>query len=150
MVFAVALFLFREFLLALLLIFVSALGVAGGFLALFMTGTPLNVGSYIGLIMIVGIIGENAIFTLWQYKKALEEEGDVGEAIIYSISTRLRPKLMTAFCAIFAMLPLVMGIGPGTQLNQPLGIAIIGGFLAALPLLLLVLPSLLYLVVKRH
>lgn len=150
LVFAVALFLFREFLLALLLIFISALGVAGGFLALFVSGTPLNVGSYIGLIMIVGIIGENAIFTLWQYKKALEEEGDVGEAIIYSISTRLRPKLMTAFCAIFAMLPLVLGIGPGTQLNQPLGVAIIGGFLAALPLLLIVLPSLLYLVVKKH
>jgi len=149
LVFAVALFLFRGFRLAALLLFISALGVSGGLLALFLSGTPLNVGSYIGLIMIVGIIGENAIFTLWQYQKAMEELHDVGESIIYSISTRLRPKLMTAFCAIFAMLPLVLGIGPGTQLNQPLGIAIIGGFVMALPLLLIVLPSLLYLAVKK-
>jgi multidrug efflux pump subunit AcrB len=68
---------------------------------------------------------------------------DVNEAIVYSISTRLRPKLMTAIGAIIALMPLALGIGAGAQLHQPLAIAVIGGFLAALPLLLIVLPSML-------
>ena len=90
--------------------------------------------------MIVGIIGENAIFTFLQFKQSALE-GTVDNAIIYSISTRLRPKLMTAFGAIIALMPLALGIGAGAQLHQPLAIAVIGGFLAALPLLLIVLPS---------
>jgi len=124
------------------------LGISGSFLALLITKTPLNVGSYTGLIMIVGIIGENAIFTFLQFKqRALDNmskgvDNSVDEAIIYSISTRLRPKLMTALGAIIALMPLALGIGAGAQLHQPLAIAVIGGFLAALPLLLIVLPSL--------
>ena len=62
-------------------------------------------------------------------------------AIIYSISTRLRPKLMTALGAIIALMPIALGIGTGAQLHQPLAIAVIGGFIIALPLLLVVLPS---------
>ncbi|HYW96639.1 MAG TPA: efflux RND transporter permease subunit, partial [Bacteroidales bacterium] len=93
------------------------------------------------LIMIVGIIGENAIFTYLQYKKNLEAGNNIHEAITYSISTRLRPKLMTALCAITAMMPLALGIGTGAQLHQPLAIAVIGGFVVALPLLLVVLPG---------
>jgi multidrug efflux pump subunit AcrB len=103
----------------------------------------LNVGSYTGLIMIVGILGENAIFTYLQYKNALHQYQDVHQAIAYSISTRLRPKLMTALCAITAMLPLALGIGTGAELHQPLAITVIGGFIIGLPLLLIVLPSLL-------
>ena len=64
------------------------------------------------------------------------------DAIIYSISTRLRPKLMTALGAIIALLPIAIGIGTGAQLHQPLAIAVIGGFIFALPLLLIVLPTL--------
>jgi len=60
---------------------------------------------------------------------------------VYSISTRLRPKLMTALGAIIALMPLALGIGAGAQLHQPLAIAVIGGFIVALPLLLIVLPS---------
>jgi multidrug efflux pump subunit AcrB len=109
-------------------------------LALYITNTPLNVGSYTGLIMIVGIIGENAIFTFLQFRESAKEKS-VNEAIVYSISTRLRPKLMTALGAIIALTPLALGIGAGAQLHQPLAIAVIGGFLVALPLLLIVLPS---------
>lgn len=140
LVFAVILFLFKEFRVALIILLVSVLGISGSYLALYLTGTPLNVGSYTGLIMIVGIIGENAIFTFWQFKEALLTQ-TVDEAVIFSISTRLRPKLMTAFGAIIALLPLALGIGTGAQLHQPLAIAVIGGFLVALPLLLIVLPS---------
>jgi Cu/Ag efflux pump CusA len=148
LVFGVILFLFREFKIALLILMVSVLGIAGSYIALYITGTPLNVGSYTGLIMIVGIIGENAIFTFLQFKEALHERS-VDESIVYSISTRLRPKLMTALGAIIALLPLALGIGAGAQLHQPLAIAVIGGFIAALPLLLIVLPSLLRVLYKK-
>jgi CzcA family heavy metal efflux pump len=147
LVFAVILFLFKQFRIAILILIVAVLGIAGSMLALFITKTPLNVGSYTGLIMIVGIIGENAIFTFLQFKqRALDNiskgiENGIDEAIVYSISTRLRPKLMTALGAIIALMPLALGIGAGAQLHQPLAIAVIGGFLVALPLLLIVLPS---------
>ena len=93
--------------------------------------------------MIVGIIGENSIFTYQQFRTSLFEGRSRDEAVIYSISTRLRPKLMTAIGAIVALMPLALGIGAGAKLHQPLAIAVIGGFVAALPLLLIVLPSLL-------
>ena len=148
LVFGVILFLFREFKTALLILLVSVLGISGSYLGLYLTGTPLNVGSYTGLIMIVGIIGENSIFTFLQFKDVLHGQS-VDEAVIYSISTRLRPKLMTALGAIIALLPLALGIGAGAQLHQPLAIAVIGGFIIALPLLLIVLPSMLRLLYKK-
>ncbi|GAA4046858.1 efflux RND transporter permease subunit [Hymenobacter glaciei] len=143
LVFAVALFLFRDLKAAGLILLISVLGPAGGSLALFLTNTPLNVGSYTGLIMVVGIIGENAIFTFQQFFEILEEGRPVEQAVGYAIAARLRPKLMTALSAIAALLPLALGIGAGAQLHQPLAIAVIGGLLLALPLLLMVLPSLL-------
>lgn len=146
LVFGVILFLFRDFRVALVILLIAVLGISGSYLGLYLTGTPLNVGSYTGLIMIVGIIGENAIFTFLQFKESLGTSVD--EAIIYSISTRLRPKLMTALGAIIALLPIALGIGTGAQLHQPLAIAVIGGFVVALPLLLVVLPSLIHLIFK--
>ena len=143
LVFAVALFLFRDLKAAGLILLIAILGPAGGSLALFLTNTPLNVGSYTGLIMVVGIIGENAIFTFQQFFEILQEGRPVEQAVGYAISARLRPKLMTALSAIAALLPLALGIGAGAQLHQPLAIAVIGGLLLALPLLLMVLPSLL-------
>lgn len=141
LVFTVILFLFRDFRIAFMILLISVLGISGSYLALLITGTPLNVGSYTGLIMIVGIIGENAIFTFLQFRESLHEK-EKDEAIIYAISTRLRPKLMTALGAIIALMPLALGIGAGAQLHQPLAIAVIGGFVVAMPLLLIVLPTL--------
>ena len=141
LVFALILFLFRDFKAALIILFIAVLGVAGSLIALFITQTPLNVGSYTGLIMIVGIIGENAIFTFQQFKTQRETKS-VDDSLVFAISTRLRPKLMTALGAIIALTPLAIGIGAGAQMHQPLAIAVIGGFIVALPLLLIVLPSL--------
>ncbi|MBA3647148.1 MAG: efflux RND transporter permease subunit [Chitinophagales bacterium] len=149
LVFCVILFLFKDLRVALIIISISILGVAGSYLALIITNTPLNVGSYTGLIMIVGIIGENAIFTFWQFRESLKEKS-LDDAIIFSISTRLRPKLMTALGAIIALMPIALGIGAGAQLHQPLAIAVIGGFLAGLPLLLIVLPSMIHLILKNY
>lgn len=140
LVFSVILFLFKDFKIAFLILLIAVLGISGSYLALYITNTPLNVGSYTGLIMIVGIIAENAVFTFLQFKESVHEN-DVDGAITYAISTRLRPKLMTALGAIIALFPLALGIGAGAQLHQPLAIAVIGGFIVALPLLLIVLPS---------
>ncbi|MCX6312845.1 MAG: efflux RND transporter permease subunit [Bacteroidetes bacterium] len=148
LVFAVIIFLFRDYKIALLILCISVLGISGSYLALYLTNTPLNVGSYTGLIMIIGIIGENAIFTFQQFITTLKES-DTNDAIVYSISTRLRPKLMTALGAIIALLPLALGIGTGAQLHQPLAISVIGGFIIALPLLLIVFPTMLK-IVYRH
>ena len=148
LVFGVILFLFRDFKIALTILLIALLGISGSYLALFITNTPLNVGSYTGLIMIVGIIGENAIFTFLQFRESMQS-GTIDDAIVYSISTRLRPKLMTALGAIIALMPLALGIGTGAQLHQPLAIAVIGGFIVALPLLLIVLPSMLRILYKK-
>jgi len=148
LVFTVILFLFRNIRTSLAIIFISVLGMAGSLAALYITSTPLNVGSYTGIIMIVGIIGENAIFTYLQYQEARNKNIEKDESLVYSISTRLRPKLMTALGAITALTPLALGIGTGAQMHQPLAIAIIGGMIIALPLLLIVLPSVLHIVEK--
>ena len=149
LVFTVILFLFKKFMIAFVIIIIAVLGVSGSLVALYLTGTPLNVGSYVGIIMIIGITGENAIFTYFQYAEQRKITGR-NEAIIYSISTRLRPKLMTVFGAIVALLPLAMGIGTGAQMHQPLAIAVIGGLILALPLLLVVLPVFLSIVEKKN
>ena len=150
LVFGVLLFLFRDFRAAIVLLFISVLGISGSYILLFLTKTPLNVGSYTGIIMIVGIISENAIFTFLQFRETFKVTHNVNQSLVYSISTRLRPKLMTAFGAIIALLPLAIGIGTGSELHQPLAIAVIGGFIFAMPLLLIVLPSLLSLVYKNE
>ena len=149
LVFATMLFLFKEFHVALLIILIALLGISGSMIALFLTNTPLNVGSYTGIIMIIGIIGENAIFTFLQFEQTLKIDSAHG-AVVYAISTRLRPKLMTALGAIIALSPIALGIGTGAQLHQPLAIAVIGGFIVALPLLLIVYPSMLRIMFKNH
>ncbi len=142
LVFTIVLFLFRDFRAAFIVLFIAVLGVTGSCLALYITGTPLNVGSYTGLIMMVGIVGENAIFTFQQFNES-RKTNHVKDALVFSISTRLRPKVMTAICAIIALMPLALGFGTGASLHQPLAIAVVGGFVVALPLLLIVYPSLL-------
>ncbi|MBS1730612.1 MAG: efflux RND transporter permease subunit [Bacteroidetes bacterium] len=145
LVFCVILFLYKDFRMALSILIIAILGISGSYIALFVTHTPLNVGSYTGLIMMVGIIGENAIFTCLQYFES-RRYANVDQAIIYAISTRLRPKLMTSIGAIIALMPLALGIGTGAQMHQPLAISVIGGFIIALPLLLIVLPTFLRLI----
>ncbi|MEI6748585.1 MAG: efflux RND transporter permease subunit [Bacteroidota bacterium] len=146
LVFTVVLFMFKNLKYSLIVLFISLLGISGSIIALFLTRTPLNVGSYTGLIMIIGIIGENSIFTIQQYLSELKNEKS--NALLLAVSARLRPNLMTALGAIVALSPLALGIGTGAQMHQPLAIAVIGGFIIALPLLLIVLPGLLKMFTK--
>jgi multidrug efflux pump subunit AcrB len=140
LVFIVIMFIFKKWLIAMLILFISILGISGSLILLYIFNIPLNVSSYTGLIMIVGIIAENAIFTVYQYFNDLKNYNKKF-AIIHSVTLRIRPKLMTALSAILALLPLAVGIGIGAQMQQALAIAVIGGFIVALPLLLIVLPS---------
>jgi heavy metal efflux system protein len=149
LVFAVLLFLFKEWLISILILFISIMGISGCIIALYLVGIPLNVSSYTGIIMIVGIIAENAIFTVNQFKANLKINGDVDQSINYAIALRIRPKLMTAIGAILALMPLALGIGLGAQMQQPLAVAVIGGFIAGLPLLLMVFPSLMRIIYKK-
>lgn len=149
LVFAVLMFLFKEWLISILILFISVMGIGGCIIALYLVGIPLNVSSYTGIIMIVGIIAENAIFTVNQFKANMKINGDVDQSINYAIALRIRPKLMTAIGAILALMPLALGIGLGAQMQQPLAVAVIGGFTAGLPLLLLVFPSLMRVIYKN-
>jgi len=149
-VFGVMMFLFKEWRVSFLLLFISVSAISGCILALYIVGIPLNVSSYTGIIMVVGIIAENAIFTVNQFRQNMVTTGDVDQAINYAIALRIRPKLMTAIGAILALMPLALGIGLGAQMQQPLAIAVIGGFIAGLPLLLLVLPSLMRVLYYRR
>jgi CzcA family heavy metal efflux pump len=148
LVFTVVLFMFKSLKLSLTVLFISILGISGSMTALLLTNTPLNVGSYTGLIMIIGIIGENSIFTIQQFLSELKYT-DTSNALVKALSVRLRPNLMTALGAIAALFPLALGIGTGAQMHQPLAIAVIGGFIIALPLLLIVLPAILKLIIKK-
>ncbi len=139
-VFMVLMFLFKRWRVAILILFISLLGISGSLIMLYLFNIPLNVSSYTGLIMIVGIIAENAIFTVYQYFNDLKQY-DKDFAIKHAVALRIRPKLMTALSAILALIPLAIGIGVGAQMQQALAIAVIGGFIVGLPLLLIVLPS---------
>ena len=150
LVFTVLLFLFREWIVSVLILIISILGISGCLLALYFLHIPLNVSSYTGIIMIVGIIAENAIFTVNQFRYNLEQSGNVEQSVNYALALRIRPKLMTAIGAILALLPLALGIGMGAQMQQALAIAVIGGFIVGLPLLLIVFPTMLLVIYQKR
>lgn len=148
LVLTVLMFLFRQWKISFAVLFISVCGICGSLIALWITGIPLNVSSYTGIIMIVGIIAENSIFTVWQYRMNRKQGEGVEESVNYAIALRIRPKLMTAIGAILALMPLALGLGMGAQMQQPLAVAVIGGFVAGLPMLLVVLPSLMMKICK--
>ena len=150
LVLSVLMFLFREWKISIAILFISLMGIGGCLLALWITGIPLNVSSYTGIIMVVGILAENSIFTVHQYRMNRRLGGRISESVDYAIALRIRPKLMTAVGAILALMPLALGLGMGAQMQQPLAVAVIGGFIVGLPLLLLVLPGLMLFIYKNN
>lgn len=115
---------------------------AGVLLALMLTGQTLNISSYVGAIMMVGIVGENAIFVIHEGRLELGRGTVPTEAWIRASQRRLRPVTMTMLATAFALAPLAVALGHGSQLMQPLAIAVIGGFVLSGPVVLLVLPAL--------
>jgi HAE1 family hydrophobic/amphiphilic exporter-1 len=113
----------------------------GAFGALWLTGKTLNVFSYIGLILLMGLVKKNAIL-LVDYTNTLRARG-VGkrEAILEAGPVRLRPILMTTVAMIFGMLPVALGVGEGAETRSPMGVSVIGGLLTSLFLTLAVVPA---------
>ncbi|MEW6419151.1 MAG: efflux RND transporter permease subunit [Nitrospirota bacterium] len=112
----------------------------GAFGALFITGKTLNIFSFIGLVLLMGLVKKNAIL-LVDYTNTLRARGiDRKEAILQAGPIRLRPILMTTFAMIFGMMPIALGIGEGAETRSPMAIATIGGLLTSLFLTLVVVP----------
>ena len=113
----------------------------GAFGALFLTGKTLNIFSFIGLILLMGLVKKNAIL-LVDYTNVLRGRGlERREAILQAGPVRMRPILMTTFAMVFGMLPIALGVGEGAETRAPMGIAVIGGLLTSLVLTLIVVPS---------
>ena len=96
-----------------------------------------------GMTMVVGIVGEVAIFYFSEVRELEHEEPDMDKRFILAGKNRMRPIAMTTFAAILALLPLALGIGQGSAMQRPLAIAIIAGLIAQIPLALIILPALL-------
>src|SRR5262249_9213567 len=117
------------------------LSTSGVLLALLITGTTFNVSSYMGLIMVVGIVAKNGILLLDANQKFRSVGFSPEEAILQAGRRRLRPIVMTALAAVAGMLPLALAIGAGSQMLQPLAIAVIGGILISMILSLIITPA---------
>ena len=141
LVFLVLLIEFRSFAHPIAIVVGAILALSGVLFALFITGTTLNVVSLMGMIMVVGIVAKNGILMLDSVEEHLSAGEDLTQALLSSGRRRFRPVLMTSLAAILGMLPLALAIGAGSELLQPLAIAVIGGLSVALLLSLVVTPT---------
>ena len=140
---------FRSFSHPIAILAVTILCASGALLALWMTKTTLNISSFMGTIMVVGIVQKNGILMLDSEKHFTALGFQLRDAIFHAGRRRLRPILMTALATIFGMLPLAIGVGSGAQLLQPLAIAVIGGVTVSMILSLLITPVL-FSVLRQH
>ena len=141
LVFVTLLIEFRSFAHPIAIVTGAILALSGVLLALFLTGSTLNVVSLMGMIMIVGIVAKNGILMLDAVEERLAAGDTLREALLRSGRRRFRPVLMTSLAAMLGMLPLALAIGAGSELLQPLAIAVIGGLTMALALSLIVTPT---------
>ena len=133
-------FQFRSVILPIRLFLVQPISLVSALFALWITGTPLNVSSFMGAILLIGLDVKNEIILI-EYIGQLREEGmPLHEALIKAGRTRFRPILMTSLCTILGLVPLALGMGPGAQMQQPLAIAVIGGLITNMLLTRLLIP----------
>jgi multidrug efflux pump subunit AcrB len=140
-VFAVIVIQFRAFLPALIITSAAPLSLIGVFLLLLITGTPLNVSSFMGIILMVGLVVKNGII-LFEYYDRLHGRLSIVDALAEAGRIRLRPILMTTLCTLFGLLPLALGLGSGAELQRPLAIAVIGGLTVSMLVTLVMMPVL--------
>ncbi len=144
LVFMVLLFEFGTFGAPAAILASALLSTSGVFLALLITGTTFNISSFMGLIMVIGIVAKNGILLLDADQRFRAEGYSARDAMIEAGERRLRPILMTAMATVAGMIPLSLAIGAGSQMLQPLAIAVIGGILASMVLSLIVTPAVHY------
>ncbi len=140
---------FRSLLDPFIIMFSVPLGMIGVVWALFLTRTTLNVTSFMGIIMMVGIVVSNGVL-LVEYMNELRRQGlPLREAVVKGGRTRLRPILMTSLTTLVGLLPMALGIGTGSEANAPLARAVIGGLAVSTVLTLLFIPTLYVMLEER-
>jgi CzcA family heavy metal efflux pump len=144
LVFTVLLFEFGSFAAPAAVLASAVLSTSGVFLALLVTGTTFNLSSFMGLIMVIGIVAKNGILLLDADQKYRAEGMAAEESMLRAGERRLRPIMMTALATVAGMIPLALAWGAGSQMLQPLAIAVIGGILASMVLSLVVTPAVRY------
>jgi len=133
-----------------LIMFTLPMGLAGVFLFLFLTGQSINVISVIGIVVLVGIVTDNAIVKI-DYTNQLRRGGmPLREAVVEASAVRLRPILMSSLTTMFGLIPLALGLGQGAELQRPLGISVIGGLLFSTFLTLILIPVIYEAVERRR
>jgi multidrug efflux pump subunit AcrB len=133
---------FRSFVEPLVVLAAAPISFVGAMLLLLVTGTPLNVSSMMGLILLVGLIVKNGIILLDFTHHRMTTEGEALEpALLEAGRVRLRPILMTTLCTLFGLLPLALGLGAGSEMQKPLAIAVIGGLALSTPITLYLVPT---------
>lgn len=142
--FGVLLFEFRTFAAPIAILASALLSTFGGFLALLVTQTTFNVASFMGMIMVIGIVAKNGIWLLDADQRFRRLGFTPEESLVQAGRRRLRPIAMTALATIAGMFPLALAIGSGSQMLQPLAIAVIGGLLSSMVLSLIFTPTIHY------
>jgi CzcA family heavy metal efflux pump len=140
LVFALLLYLYKRFDFALAIILMPILAVPAVFIGLWVTGTQLNITAMMGMTMVVGIVTEVAIFYFSEYEALLASGIPTQDARPQAGINRFRPIAMTTLAAILSLLPLALGLGQGSAMQQPLAIAIISGLVVQMPLVLIIMP----------
>jgi multidrug efflux pump subunit AcrB len=141
-VIAVMVLQFRSFVEPLVVLVAAPLSFAGAVVLLLVTGTPLNVSSFMGLILLVGLIVKNGIILLDFTHHRMRSTGVALEpALLEAGRVRLRPILMTTLCTLFGLLPLALGLGAGSAMQRPLALAVIGGLALSTPITLYLVPA---------
>ncbi len=149
LVFTVLLIEFGGFAAPIAILASAILSTSGVFLALLLTGTTFNLSSFMGLIMVVGIVAKNGILLLDADKRYRAQGMNARDAMIQAGERRLRPILMTALATMAGMIPLSLALGAGSQMLQPLAIAIIGGLIASMVLSLVITPTVHYALAEK-
>ena len=142
---------FQSFVEALIVLLAAPLSFVGAIGMLLITGTPFNVSSFMGLILLVGLIVKNGIILL-DFTRHRMQTGHLPleRAIVEAGRVRLRPILMTTLCTLFGLLPLALGLGAGSELQKPLALAVIGGLTLSTPITLYMVPTLLVAIRGRN
>ncbi|PWT90303.1 MAG: AcrB/AcrD/AcrF family protein, partial [Acidobacteria bacterium] len=144
LVFVLLVFQFREFLAAAVILSAAPVSLIGALLMLWITGTEFNVSSFMGLIMLIGLIVKNGIILIeYTFQLQQSEHLSLQEALVHAGKIRLRPILMTTLATLFGLLPLALGLGAGSELQKPLALAVIGGLSLSMLVTLVFVPVLL-------
>lgn len=133
---------FESLLYPFIIMFSIPFAFTGGFIGLFITGQALSVPALIGMIMLAGIVVNNAIVLVDYINQLREQEMERNEALQEAVAVRIRPILMTALTTILALIPLAIGLGEGSETMMPMAVVVIGGLLMSTVLTLVFIPVL--------